>query len=135
MREPGRARPSVAVHVLVNLAAWTVRRRRRVRVAGESMNPTLVDGEFVLIDPRRRPQEGELVVARHPRPSATEGDLLVVKRVSRLVDDQRVELRSDNQAAGTDSRTWGPVDRRLIIGTVTVVLDRLFTADLGATSG
>ena len=101
-------------------AAWLLGRRRRVRVVGDSMVPTLTAGEFVLVDPRRRPAVGRLAVADHPnRP-----DLLVVKRVQSITDDGRYVLASDNPAAGTDSRTWGPLEPQAIVGTVTLVLGR-----------
>lgn len=124
------------VNAVVNLLAWLVRRRRRVRVAGYSMVPTLDDGEFVLIDPARVPRAGDLVVAQHPRPSPDQASsqVFVVKRLTERRSDGRLILGSDNPAAGTDSRTWGPVDPSLIVGTVTVVLDRVFSSDLGPPS-
>lgn len=101
--------------------AWLAGRRRRVRVVGESMLPTLAEGWFVLVDPDRVPEVDELALARHPE----RGDgLLVVKRVAAIGDDGRFELASDNPDAGTDSRTWGPVPPDAIEGTVTLVLDR-----------
>ncbi len=117
-------------HKLLGLretAAWLAGRRRRVRVAGDSMLPTLAEGQFVLVDASRSPDVGQLTVANHP----TRPDLLVVKRVTAIAADGRVELGSDNPAAGTDSRTWGPLSPDSIIGTVTLLLDRP-SADLGA---
>ncbi len=117
-------------HKLLGLretAAWLTGRRRRVRVAGDSMLPTLTDGQFVLVDASRSPDVGQLAVANHP----TRPDLLVVKRVTAIVEDGGVELGSDNPAAGTDSRTWGPLAPDRIVGTVTLLLDRP-SADLGA---
>ncbi len=100
--------------------AWLAGRRRRVRVAGDSMLPTLADGQFVLVDPTRRPVAGELALARHP----DRADLLVVKRVDAVLADGAFELRSDNPEAGTDSRTWGPLPPTSVLGTVTILLDR-----------
>ncbi len=99
--------------------AWLAGRRRRVRVVGDSMLPTLTEGQFVLVDEGRRPVAGELVVANHPTQ-----DILVVKRVEAIQGDGRYELRSDNPEAGTDSRSWGPLEAGAVIGTVTLLLDR-----------
>ena len=46
-----------------------------------------------------------------------------VERSSVNLDDGRIELASDNEAAGTDSRTWGPVRAEAIEGVVTLLLD------------
>ena len=83
------------------------------------MTPTLNDGEFVLVDRRRRLQSGDLVVAQHP----AETDLLIIKRVAAVHVDS-VVLSSDNPLAGTDSRIWGPVPTDRVVGVVTLVLDR-----------
>ncbi|MEM9562043.1 MAG: nickel-type superoxide dismutase maturation protease [Actinomycetota bacterium] len=100
--------------------AWLVGRRRRVRVIGDSMFPTLTEGEFVLVDEDRTPAVGELALARHP----DDADLLVVKRVAAFTADGRVDVRSDNPEAGTDSRTWGPLEAAAVVGAVTLLLDR-----------
>lgn len=83
------------------------------------MEPTLAEGEFVLVAPDRVPVPGELALAPHPR----RPDLTVIKRVESLVGD-RVMLASDNPSVGTDSRQWGPVPASSLLGTVTLVLDR-----------
>lgn len=84
------------------------------------MTPTLLPGQFVLVNTARRPGVGELVLAKHPD---REG-IVVVKRVGSIADDGRFVLASDNPTEGTDSRTWGPVDPTLIEGTVTILLDQ-----------
>ncbi len=107
-----------ALRAAAETMAWLARRRRRIKVAGHSMTPTLRDGQFVLVDSGRMPSVGELVVAEHP----AEPGRLVVKRVGALVGDSSFELVSDNPEAGTDSRTWGPVLAENVRGTVTLIL-------------
>lgn len=116
------------------LGQWSLRQRARVRVVGPSMEPTLSEGDFVLVDllpvdadagpdePTATATVGELVVASHP-----ETDLLVVKRLAEHLDDGRVVLSSDNPA-GTDSRTWGPLPADAIKGRVTLILSRPFAS-------
>ncbi len=105
------------------LALWLVRRRRLFRVSGESMTPTLPAGAVVMIDPRayrlRRPCEGELVVANHPR----QVELRIVKRVAAVIESDRGDVRlllsSDNATAGADSRAFGSVAAVQVLGKVT----------------
>lgn len=108
------------VTALREIGAWALGRRRRVRVEGASMEPTLLDGQFVLVDEGRHPAVGELAVARHP----TRAELLVVKRVAAIDADGGVEVASDNPAAGSDSRTWGPLPPGSVLGSVSLLLDR-----------
>ncbi|RME41320.1 MAG: nickel-type superoxide dismutase maturation protease [Caldilineae bacterium] len=101
------------------LLLWLFRRRRRFRVNGDSMRPLLEPGDEVLVDPRayRRtpPQIGDVVIARHP----FRRDVRLIKRVTKVLDGDRYELRGDNPAASTDSRTFGAVPRRHLLGKVT----------------
>jgi len=100
-------------------AAWLIGRRRRIRVVGDSMLPTLEAGQFVLVDDERAPVPGELALATHP----TERGVLVIKRVDRICPDGAFYLVSDNVSEGTDSRTWGAVSGLDVLGTVTLLLD------------
>lgn len=92
---PGR-RPPAALP-----SAWVV-----ARVTGPSMSPTVRHGDRLLVR-RVRPGRvavGDVVLARFPsRP-----DLLVVKRVHRLLDDGAVDVRGDNPLVTDDSRAYGP---------------------------
>ena len=82
------------------------------------MSPTLRAGDHLILDPRayraRAAAVGDVVVARHP----LFGSEHIVKRVARC-DGDRVWLSSDNAEEGTDSRSFGPVPHRLILGRVT----------------
>jgi signal peptidase I len=72
----------------------------RVAVRGHSMDPTLLDGDWLLVDPsafeHRPPRDGELVVARDPRaPGRT-----LVKRARQT--HQGLALGSDHPAHADD---------------------------------
>jgi nickel-type superoxide dismutase maturation protease len=93
---------------------------RRLEVVGPSMQPTLRPGDRLLAVrlpaawPLRR---GDLVVLHDPRHGAAAPP--VVKRVVGVDGRRRqVEVAGDNPAASTDSRTYGPVDRRQVVGRV-----------------
>lgn len=83
------------------------------------MEPTLADGDLVLVDPRayrdRLPESGHVVVARHP----FRRSILWVKRVHEVTPEGRLELIGDNPGASTDSRTQGQVPLEKVHGRVT----------------
>jgi len=90
----------------------------RLRVAGESMVPTLLPGDRLLVwrglGPLRPPiRVGDLVAVVDPR---TPGRLMV-KRVSEQ-HGAEFFVRGDNEAASTDSRHFGPVGAGAISGRI-----------------
>lgn len=87
-------------------------------MTGNSMLPTLRDGEDVLVHPVARTAKifpGEIIVCRHPHKPRVR----MIKRVSEAFYDGSCYVLSDNASEGTDSRAFGPLDRGLIIGRVT----------------
>jgi nickel-type superoxide dismutase maturation protease len=75
------------------------------------MAPALQPGDRLLLRPPNRLRGGDIVAFADPRDATR----TMIKRV-RIVGDAGVEVRGDNPAASTDSRTFGPVARRAIIG-------------------
>lgn len=90
----------------------------RYRVDGESMAPSLVPGERVVVNKLayrlRPPRPGDLVVVRDPRAPGR----LLLKRIAGEAGDGRWLVRGDNAGASTDSRHFGPVGREMIMGKV-----------------
>jgi type IV secretory pathway protease TraF len=102
-----------------------------MRVHGDSMAPSLTPGELIVVREgafdRREPRRGELVASR---PAALSGRA-TVKRI-RGLPSERVSidgqawclgpeeffLMSDCVRQGADSRAFGPVARRELIGPV-----------------
>jgi nickel-type superoxide dismutase maturation protease len=108
------------VRLLLSAAALTAvatRVLRRVEVAGDSMLPALAPGDrlVVLRHPRWRWRVGQVAALRDPRHPEAAG--LLVKRVV-AVTPGGVEVRGENPAASTDSRTFGPVPPDLMVGPV-----------------
>ncbi len=89
---------------------------RRLIVNGNSMLPGLFPGDRVLVIPTWRVRPGDVVALRPPGP-VEEASRLVIKRVA-AVDDPKgtVTVLGDNPSASTDSRDFGPVPRRAVIG-------------------
>jgi SOS-response transcriptional repressor LexA len=70
-------------------------RLTRVAVSGHSMEPTLLDGDWLLV--QRRPIDaaaGDIVVALDPR----DRDRIVIKRVRSVGTDSELVLESDHPA-------------------------------------
>lgn len=96
-----------------------LRRRKRFKITGKSMLPSLKPGDEILIDPylyhQRLPRVGEIVVAIHPR----KNELTIVKRIRTINEDGSYFVTGDNTLASTDSRDWGTIKLSDIIGKVT----------------
>ncbi len=97
---------------------------RRVRIHGRSMSSALLPGERVLFDRfafiRDRPRVGDVALLQRPgRPA-----LRLVKRITavpgdmaggRTLDRGEYWVEGDNAGASTDSRAFGPVQRRHLL--------------------
>ncbi|MGA8709792.1 MAG: S26 family signal peptidase [Thermoplasmata archaeon] len=103
--------------------------RRRFRIADRSMEPTVLPGDRLYVDPRayreRPPTRGELVVAREAEPPHR----YFVKRVAFLPGETPlaegppvpagfVYLLGDNPELSRDSRKFGPVPLGTLVGRV-----------------
>jgi len=88
--------------------------RHKYICEGKSMNPTLKDGEVVLVDRKAKIEVGDIVVAKHPIEQNSE----VVKRVERINDHGHYFLVGDNLQDSNDSRHFGAVTIKYIKGKV-----------------
>lgn len=73
------------------------------------MRPAIESGDRLLVLALRA-RVGDVVALGDPRDGRT-----IVKRVARIDGDQLTVL-GDNPASSTDSRTFGPVPRRSVVG-------------------
>ena len=89
-------------------------RRDAFRVEGNSMTPTLNDGEVVLVKHTRRVKVGDVVLAQHPYKQSVK----VLKRIGEVNDQGRYILAGDNPEESTDSRSFGSLKRQDILGKV-----------------
>jgi nickel-type superoxide dismutase maturation protease len=93
--------------------------RSRYRVEGDSMLPLLEHGDEVLVHEGAGIEVGDIVIARHPHDEKIE----MVKRVAGSFDNGKYfSLLGDNPPESTDSREFGLVEKRLIIGKVECLL-------------
>ncbi|QIK77373.1 S24 family peptidase [Nocardioides piscis] len=85
-------------------------------VRGQSMEPTLSDGDRLLGSYRARPAPGSLVVARF-----VDGTVAVKRATEQRLLRSGAPgwwLLSDNPSEGVDSRHRGPVDSDAVLGVV-----------------
>lgn len=111
-RNPAR-HAVVAVVAALTAAAVLVVRPRRVVVAGWSMAQTLLPDDRLLVARYRQPRPGDLVAAWDPR----QPDRLLVKRVA-AVTSRGIDVRGDDPDRSTDSRTFGVIPAKDVVGVV-----------------
>jgi nickel-type superoxide dismutase maturation protease len=99
--------------LVVSVVAWAGSHVQRLAVTGSSMEPTLRPGDRVLVWKTTRVRIGDIVAAPDPRQS----DRTVLKRASE-VGAREVRLVGDNPEHSTDSRHFGPVPSRSLLGKV-----------------
>lgn len=101
------------------LLLWVLRRRKRLKIIGNSMLPLLKPGDEILLNSNAYrqclPQISDIVVTINPHQS----NLIVVKRITAIEPDGNLFLMGDNLRESTDSRHWGSVNPEEIIGKVT----------------
>lgn len=88
--------------------------RHKYICEGKSMNPTLKDGEVVLVDKSAEIEVSDIVVAKHPSEQNSE----IVKRVERINECGDYFLVGDNLEDSNDSRHFGAVTKEYIKGKV-----------------
>jgi nickel-type superoxide dismutase maturation protease len=84
----------------------------RFRVADTSMAPALRPGDRLVVVRWLTVRSGDVIVFRDPEARST----FLVKRVGEMKAGGDVLVRGDNPNVSRDSRHFGPVPRRLIIG-------------------
>ena len=103
----------------------------RYIINGPSMLPTFAPGERVVVNKVayqwRSPAKGDVVAFRHPlndarpllkRVAAGPGELVTIGSREYQLGRQEWYVVGDNAESSTDSRQFGPVERRQIVGKV-----------------
>ena len=91
---------------------------RRFRVEDDSMRPAMQPGDYVLVNRWayrfRPPAKGDIVVVRDPEAPQR----FLVKRISDVPDAGRIHVVGDNVDRSRDSRVFGPIAVREVVGKV-----------------
>mgnify|MGYP000117869684 CR=1 FL=1 len=93
------------------------------RVSGRSMEPKFKEGSLLFVDRLvyrlSGLKVGDVVVVKDPR----DKERLILKRVTR-VEGEKIFILGDNLESSTDSRKFGAVERKLIVGKVMLRLSK-----------
>ena len=92
---------------------------RRCRVEGDSMLPTLKDGDEVLVRASKTYQIGDLVVDKHPFKITP-----IIKRITKFSTCGKLFLSGDNPDESKDSRSFGEIPEKDILGKVVCLLKK-----------
>ncbi len=122
-------KPSLAAVGLLDLLLLFFGRRRVFQVEGYSMWPTLKPKDRVILRPLNQheplPKIGGILVCAHPEQPSRR----VIKRLNAVVDNELTVL-GDCPEASTDSRHWGDLPRRCVIGEVLAIVTTESKQDL-----
>jgi len=83
------------------------------RVEGDSMLPTLKDGDRVMVQSIESYQTGDVVVAKHPFRHTP-----IIKRIAKISTGGKFFLAGDNPDESKDSRSFGEIQVKDILGKV-----------------
>lgn len=91
------------------------------RVRENSMLPAIKPGDYVIINTLChkffRPARGDIIVLKHPH-----NDLIIIKRVKSISKNGKLFVAGDNKRASEDSRKFGPVNLKDVIGKVVITI-------------
>lgn len=117
---------AIAVIIVLPIRMWVA---QPFIVSGASMDPTFKDGDYLIVDELsykfNEPKKGDVIVFRYPKDETK----FFIKRIMGLPGDtveiagQQVILKQgefyvlgDNRDRSLDSRVWGHVPEKNIIG-------------------
>ncbi len=81
-------------------------------VEGDSMFPALKDGDLVLINPYADLAIGDIVLAQHPFKQSVK----IIKRIKEISPEGKYYLVGDNPSGSSDSRSFGAISAKDILG-------------------
>ena len=92
-------------------------------VVGNSMAPAIKEGDLIIFKPYDQYKSklliGDIVIAKNP----LKGNQLIIKRISKK-DVYGVELLGDNEYLSTDSRHFGLINYKELVGIVDRIIPR-----------
>lgn len=88
----------------------------KYKIEGSSMSPTINNGQLIFVNKLAyliaRPQKHDIIALHDPR----DGKILI-KRITKI-NRTKFFVQGDNKIASTDSRVFGWIEKKAIIGKV-----------------
>ena len=89
-------------------------KRRGVLIKGNSMSPTFENGDVVFLKLTKKIEKNDIILAQHPFKKSVK----VLKRITEISDDGKLNLIGDNPSESSDSRSFGLISPENVIGKV-----------------
>lgn len=99
---------------------WLLVKHEIFEIEGESMSPTLIEGDLALVNFQAKIKEGDIILAHHPFEVGSK----LIKRVWKITDEGKYFLIGDNLPKSTDSRDFGELPAKDILGKVEAKLKK-----------
>ena len=101
------------------LAIWALDRFTITQVQGISMYPSYTDGQYLIVDLKREPKDGDVVIIdtaniKNWDNSSTQ----IIKRYYAEFSTDGLYVLGDNADHSYDSRYVGEIDRECLVGVV-----------------
>ncbi len=107
---------------LAELILLLLKKRIRLKISGHSMEPTIQNNNIILIKPLNQKtslRPGDIIAFQHP----FKKNLILVKKIQSIQENQ-ITLIGINKNYSTDSRFFGPITNKHIIGTATSFIEQ-----------
>ncbi len=117
---------AIAVLIVVPIRMWVA---QPFIVYGSSMEPTFENGDYLIVDEfsyyLRSPEKNEVIIFHYPldqskyfikRVVGLPGETMDVNGKKTVLKAGEYFVEGDNRKASSDSRVWGPVPQKLIVG-------------------
>jgi nickel-type superoxide dismutase maturation protease len=88
----------------------------KYKIVGSSMSPSIGNGQIILVNRLaylfNTPQKRDIIALHDPR-----GGKILIKRITKI-NRTKYFVMGDNESASTDSRVFGWIEKKAIIGKV-----------------
>lgn len=101
------------------LAIWILTRFSVTQVHGNSMTPTYSDGDYLIVDLKKEPEDGDVVIIDTTTiDNWNHSSTQIIKRYYTEYSTDGLYVLGDNPEASYDSRYVGEIDKDCLVGVV-----------------